>query len=86
MPRKIEILPYDPGHGSYSDRGSWFEIKLETDQLFTMEDIRGKLLKLGVLVESFTCVKREFTSKELQQIKKMVTFKEIFNPSEATKP
>lgn len=80
LPKRIEIIPSPPK--TYSFKDGWFDIKMETDKLYTLEDIKEKFDQLGVTVEDITMVKREFTKKELEEVKRLIIFKEIFKPSE----
>ena len=77
LPNKLEIAPI--GDGTY---GQVFEIKMVTKKLFTLEDIIKKLDEHKIKLTDISHVKREFTDEELEQVKKSMCFKEIFNPTE----
>jgi len=80
LPKKFELSLVR--HGSYDVD---YSIKLEMDQVLSLEEITEKLQSLGVTISNFKDIKREFTKKELEEVKKRVCFKEIFKPSEAKK-
>jgi len=87
LPKRIEILPERASKRAYSgfSSGNYFEIKMETSELYTIEDIQKMLEKFGIRMEKVSSVRREFTPEELEKIKNMVCFKQIFEPSEVKK-
>lgn len=80
LPRKLEIV-----EAVSSSYGRYYDIKMETDKVFTFEEIKEKLEKVGVQASDFTRIKREFTKKEQKEIKSMVCFKKIFHSSKKRK-
>jgi len=87
LPKRIEILPERASKRAYSgfSSGNYFEIKMETSDFYTIEDIQKMLQKFGIRMDKISSVKREFTSEELEKVKNMVCFQEIFNPIEGKK-
>lgn len=79
LPNKIEIIPVKAtGYGT----GARFDVKMVTKKLFTLEDIKEKLHAVGINITNISHVKREFTDEELEQVKTLVCFREIFSPTE----
>jgi len=82
LPSRIEIIPIkDVEQHSYNS-GRLYEIKMEVSKLITMEELKEKLLKMDISIKSISNIKREFTKEELEEVEKLVCFKEIFEPTE----
>lgn len=80
LPSRLEVVPIkNTGHLHEPPN---FGVKMEVSNFFSLEDLVEKMAKLGISVSKITEVKREFTKEELEEIKKMVCFKEIFTPTE----
>lgn len=79
LPKKLEIMPCRLT--DFSHLSGWFDIKMETKQLFTLEDIKEKFKERGIIIKEMTMIKREFSEKELKELRTSVCFKEIFKPS-----
>lgn len=81
LPKRIEIIKNNK-KGGY---GVYYTVTMETDKIFSLEELKEELAKRSVLIKDLCDIKRTFTPKELKEIQKMVCFKEVFNPSGATK-
>lgn len=79
LPRKLEIAPLKKEGYNSSKR---YDVRMETGSLFTMEEIKEKLAKLNIKMDEISHIRREFTKEELEEVKKLVCFKEIFQPTE----
>lgn len=85
LPSKLEITPLKADSSYASTRGRYYEIRMETGKLFTMEEIKEKLRRMEITMKNISHIKREFSKEELEEVKKLVCFKEIFQPTELKK-
>lgn len=80
LPRKLMIKPVEKG-SRYSSH-TFYEVKMETDTLFTLEDIKAKLNDKGIALEGITEISREFSKKELLEVQKRLCFKKVLEDDE----
>lgn len=81
LPRKIEITTLK----APSYLGAFYALKMETDEVYSLKEMKERLENLGIYMERVRNVKREFREEELEKIKKMVCFEKIFKNQKSRK-
>jgi len=76
LPNKLEVIK--DTKAEYSSWGTAYSIKMELKTVVTLDEIVEQLKSLGILLEKISDVKREFSDKELEEIRQKVCFKKLF--------